>query len=51
MKKKQLIKDIEHMDEIADRLATRDDIWQDRFIYWIAIAIRDILLEMVKGDK
>ena len=35
-----------NMDKITERLGgTRDDIWQDRFIYDIALAISDILIE------
>lgn len=43
MKREELIRDIENMETITDRLARRSDIWQDRFIYWIAKAILDIL--------
>ena len=36
----------ENMDKIMDRLGgRRDDIWQDRFIYDIAAAIHDLLVE------
>lgn len=36
----------ENMDKIMDRLGgRRDDIWQDRFIYDIAAAIHDLLIE------
>lgn len=31
--------DKERMDIIAERLVHRQDIWQDRYIYWIAVAI------------
>lgn len=35
-----------NMDKIMDRLGgRRDDIWQDRFIYNIAAAIHDLLVE------
>ena len=50
MKRDELMKDIQYMDTIMGRLANRSDIWQDRFIYWIAKAVRDILLEMVKME-
>jgi hypothetical protein len=36
-------KDKEHMDEIAERLSEHQDIWQDRYIYWIAVALGHIL--------
>jgi hypothetical protein len=45
------IRDKERMDQIADKLATRQDIWQDRYIYWIAVAIGHILEWMVKHEK
>ena len=45
---KSIIRDLENMEEIAERLADRSDIWQDRFIYWMAVAIRDILLWIIK---
>ena len=35
--------DKKNMDEIADKLSERQDIWQDRFIYWMAVAIGHIL--------
>jgi hypothetical protein len=36
----------ENMDKIMYRLGgRRDDIWQDRFIYDIAAAIHDLLVE------
>lgn len=39
----------ENMDKIMDRLGgRRDDIWQDRFIYDIAAAIHDLLIEKEK---
>ena len=40
--------DKERMDEIADKLSDRQDIWQDRYIYWIAVAIGHILEWIVK---
>ena len=40
--------DKEHMDEIASKLSKRQDIWQDRFIYWMAVAIGHILEWIVK---
>ena len=40
--------DKERMDEIAERLSQRQDIWQDRYVYWIAVAIGHILEWIVK---
>ena len=49
MTKKRLDEHKENMDKILDRLGgTRDDIWQDRFIYDMALAIHDILIELNK---
>ena len=42
--------DKERMDEIAERLVHRQDIWQDRYIYWIAVAIGHILEWVVKHE-
>ena len=36
-------RDKERMDEIAERLSERQDIWQDRYVYWIAVALGHIL--------
>ena len=44
-------KDKERMDEIAERLSQRQDIWQDRYVYWIAVAIGHILEWMVKHER
>jgi hypothetical protein len=44
-------KDKERMDEIAERLYQRQDIWQDRYIYWIAVAIGHILEWIVKKGE
>lgn len=41
--------DKERMDIIAERLVHRQDIWQDRYIYWIAVAIGHILEWIVKN--
>lgn len=48
MNKAKLIKDAENMQEITERLAHRDDIWQDRYVYWIAVAVLHLLEEVVK---
>jgi hypothetical protein len=44
----QITRDLENMDEVMERTAVRTDIWQDRYIYWIAKAIRDILVWIVR---
>lgn len=43
--------DKERMDIITERLYQRQDIWQDRYIYWIAVAIGHILEWMVRHDS
>lgn len=42
----RLTKDAVNMLEIADRTADRCDIWQDRFIYWMAVAVYHLILEV-----
>ena len=43
--------DKEKMDIITERLVHRQDIWQDRYIYWIAVAIGHILEWIVKHER
>lgn len=43
----RLMEDAEHMEEIMSRLEmTKDEIWQNRFVYWAARAIYDLILEV-----
>ena len=44
-------RDKERMDEIAERLSERQDIWQDRYVYWIAVAVGHILEWVVRHEK
>ena len=44
-------KDKERMDEIAERLSQRQDIWQDRYIYWIAVALGHILEWIIRRQN
>lgn len=46
-----LKKDAENMFEIMERTADRADIWQDRFIYWIAVAIYHIILHLNRLER
>lgn len=46
-----LKQDAERMEEIMQRTADRCDIWQDRFIYWIAVAIYHIILHIARGEQ
>lgn len=48
--KNELLRDIENMDEVMSRTVHRCDIWQDRCVYWIAKAVRDLLLWAVKRE-
>lgn len=34
--------------EVMDRTATRTDIWQDRCVYWMAVAIYHLILKVKK---
>ena len=43
MKRESLVQDMENMMEIAEKTAQRTDIWQDRYIYWIAVALFHVL--------
>lgn len=45
---KTLKRDAEHMEEIMSRTVDRCDIWQDRFIYWISVAIYHIIQQINK---
>ena len=44
-------RDKERMDEIAERLSQRQDIWQDRYIYWIAVALGHILEWIIRRQN
>ena len=48
MNKSKLQRDAENMQEITERLVNRDEIWQDRYIYWIAVAVLHLLEEVIK---
>ena len=44
----ELIKDMDNMENIMIQLGDHSDIWQDRFIYYIAKAIYDLLKVVIK---
>ena len=48
MLEKQIVRDLENMEEVMTKTSERTDIWQDRYIYWIAKAIWDILTWIVR---
>lgn len=39
----ELVRDADRMEEICCRLASRQDIWQDHMIYWLAVAVLHLL--------
>ena len=43
MTKNTLVEDLEMMEAVLDKTATRVDLWQDRCIYWMAVCIWHIL--------
>lgn len=51
MKRSALIKDLENMEEIMDRTVNRCDLWQDRFIYWMAVALFHLLTMALKEQE
>ena len=51
MKRSALIKDLENMEEIMERTVNRCDLWQDRFIYWMAVAIYHLLTMAIKRQE
>ena len=43
-----LLEDAQRMEEVCERTVNRCDIWQDRIIYWIAVAVLHLLLDAIK---
>lgn len=48
MSRDELVKDADRMENICILLGDRQDIWQDRIIYWIAVAVLHLLKDAVK---
>lgn len=48
---KQLLKDLENIENCMIRLGDRADIWQDRMIYVIAKAVFDLLRWAIRKEK
>lgn len=47
-----LKEDAQHMEDAALRTANRADIWQDRIIYWMAVALLHVIEWILKkGEK
>ena len=44
----ELVKDLDAMEDVMSRTADRSDIWQDRCIYAMALAIYHILVLILK---
>lgn len=42
------VKDAERMEQICEVTVNRCDIWQDRFVYWIAVALLHLLQAEIK---
>lgn len=54
MIRKALIEDAGNMEDACSRLANRQDIWQDRIIYWICVAVLHLLqaeIRRIDGAK
>ena len=47
----ELLRDAENMEEAMSRLANRQDIWQDRIVYWICVAVYHLLKIAMKKSK
>ena len=49
--REELMRDLENMEQAMSRTADRCDIWQDRLIYAMCLAIYHILQWIVKKEK
>ena len=47
--REELVQDADQMENICILLGDRQDIWQDRIIYWIAVAVLHLLREAIRG--
>lgn len=43
-----LVEDAQHMEEACERLVDRSDIWQDRIVYWLCVAVLHLLQNEIK---
>lgn len=43
--------DAERMAEVMERTGRRADIWQDRCVYWIAVAVYHLILTARGHEK
>lgn len=49
--KERLKQDAENMLQVMDRTAGRSDIWQDRCVYWMAVAIYHIIVYLMRKEN
>ena len=47
--KDRLNEDIENMIEVMNRTVNRADIWQDRCVYWISVAVYHIIMYLKRN--
>lgn len=45
-----LTEDAQHMEDAACHVADRCDIWQDRIIYWLSVAVLHILQYLLRHE-
>lgn len=48
MRKDVLIEDIKRIEEIQERTVNRCDLWQDRCVYWLSVAVWHLLQDKLK---
>ena len=50
-RKEAMTEDLKRMEAVCERTATRCDIWQDRLIYWMAVALVHLLEAQIKKGE
>jgi hypothetical protein len=50
MLRDELLKDLRHMEEACERTANRREIWQDRIVYWMAVALFHVITWIIKKE-
>lgn len=51
MLRDELKKDLAHMEEACERTVNRRDIWQDRIVYWMAVALFHIITWILRKEN
>ena len=46
-----LKEDAQRMEEACERTVNRCDIWQDRIVYWMAVALLHIITWILRKEK